>query len=67
MLYTQPSHSGQTGIPLAGIGSFVFNFLLPGLPSSFFTAVHFGFLPAIEIPPFSISNIFYCQNHYFYI
>lgn len=61
------NQSGQAGIPFAGTGSFVFNFLLPGLPSSFFTAVGFGFLPAIGIPPFSSSNIFYCQNHYFYI
>lgn len=46
------STSNLSPIPFAGIGSFVFNFLFPGLPSSFFTAVGFGFLPATGIPSF---------------
>ena len=40
-------------IPLPGIGSFLFSFRFPGLPSSSFMAVGFGFLPApIRVPSF---------------
>ena len=38
-------------VSYAHFSSFVFSFLFPGLPSSFFSAVGFGFLPAIRIPP----------------
>ena len=42
-------------MPLPGIGSFLFSFRFPGLLSSSFIAVGFGFLPApIRVPSFLI-------------
>ena len=39
------SHAGQRGAFFSDFGSPVLRLLLPGLPSSTFTAVGFGFLP----------------------
>ena len=43
------SHFGQAGAFLLGFGSLVFSGCLPGLPSSSFMAVGFGFLPLVAI------------------
>ena len=42
---------GHGGSAFAGFGSLRFNWRLPGLPASSFTAVGFGFRPGMVIPP----------------
>ena len=43
------SHFGHAGAFFVGFGSLVFSGCLPGLPSSSFMAVGFGFLPLVAI------------------
>src|SRR5699024_4186745 len=49
------SQEGQRGAFFSGFGSFVFKGRPPGLPSSIFSAVGFGFLPLGAIAPTSVS------------
>src|SRR5471032_961834 len=57
---------GGLGISLAGLGSFSFSFLLPGLPVTNFNLVGFGRRPAIETS-LSNENLYQLQVKWFHM